>query len=41
MRAFSRSERLLCRAPADKRAALPQVNAATGSAGAWLVKFAA
>jgi len=32
MRVLSRSERLLCRAPADKRA--PQVNPATGVVGA-------
>lgn len=34
MRALSRSERLLCRAPADKRAAPPRVNPTTGVAGA-------
>ena len=37
MRAFSRSERLLCRAPADKRA-LPRVNPATGDSGVWLLE---
>ncbi len=34
MRALSRSERLLCRAPADKRARPPRVNSATRTAGA-------